>query len=202
MSQEVCVNETSLSMSRKRRLDHLSWEEKLQRKKLKNRVAAQTSRDRKKAKMDDMDDRLRLMEVSNLKLSDEMRSLRELNERLLSENRELKERLGACEVGSAAPVGPAASPLPQEGPAPPAPQAPLHLLALLCLLYKISSPKSTRTSTSTVLSNLPTAYSEKLIQKILSRIQLNQKVVQKNGSLYQKWWGPHQSTWNPMKLSV
>lgn len=32
MSQEVCVSETSLSMSRKRRLDHLSWEEKLQRK--------------------------------------------------------------------------------------------------------------------------------------------------------------------------
>ncbi|XP_058461195.1 LOW QUALITY PROTEIN: uncharacterized protein LOC131436487 [Malaya genurostris] len=44
-----------LVRGKKRRLDHLTWEEKLQRKKLKNRVAAQTSRDRKKAKMEDME---------------------------------------------------------------------------------------------------------------------------------------------------
>lgn len=47
--------EEFLSRGKKRRLDHLTWEEKLQRKKLKNRVAAQTSRDRKKAKMEDME---------------------------------------------------------------------------------------------------------------------------------------------------
>lgn len=39
---------------RKRKLDHLSYEEKVQRKKLKNRVAAQTSRDRKKKQMEEM----------------------------------------------------------------------------------------------------------------------------------------------------
>lgn len=41
---------------RKRKLDHLSPEEKIQRKKLKNRVAAQSSRDRRKKQMEDMMD--------------------------------------------------------------------------------------------------------------------------------------------------
>jgi X box-binding protein 1 len=43
---------------RKRKLDHLSIEEKVQRKKLKNRVAAQTSRDRKKKLVEEMEKKL------------------------------------------------------------------------------------------------------------------------------------------------
>lgn len=48
----------SVTVGRKRKLDHLTLEEKIQRKKQKNRVAAQTSRDRKKAKMEDMEDKI------------------------------------------------------------------------------------------------------------------------------------------------
>lgn len=44
------------TVGRKRKLDHLTFEEKVQRKKLKNRVAAQTSRDRKKKQMEEMQD--------------------------------------------------------------------------------------------------------------------------------------------------
>jgi hypothetical protein len=43
-----------VTVGRKRKLDHLSVEEKVERKKLKNRVAAQTSRDRKKRQVEDM----------------------------------------------------------------------------------------------------------------------------------------------------
>lgn len=48
------------TVGRKRKLDHLTSEEKVQRKKLKNRVAAQTSRDRKKKQMEDMQDTIDL----------------------------------------------------------------------------------------------------------------------------------------------
>lgn len=47
---------------RKRKLAHLSFEEKVQRKKLKNRVAAQTSRDRKKKQMEEMQETIEQQE--------------------------------------------------------------------------------------------------------------------------------------------
>jgi Basic region leucine zipper len=54
-SESSCSDFKSVP-GRKRKLDHLTWEEKVQRKKLKNRVAAQTSRDRKKKQMEEMQD--------------------------------------------------------------------------------------------------------------------------------------------------
>ncbi|KAI4502243.1 hypothetical protein M0802_002925 [Mischocyttarus mexicanus] len=64
---DVCCN----VRGKKRRLDHLTWEEKLQRKKLKNRVAAQTSRDRKKAKLDELEEMVRVLSQRNNVLTQE-----------------------------------------------------------------------------------------------------------------------------------
>ncbi|XP_077262989.1 LOW QUALITY PROTEIN: X box binding protein 1 [Temnothorax americanus] len=71
---------------KKRRLDHLTWEEKLQRKKLKNRVAAQTSRDRKKARLDELEETVKTQKERNELLTQECAMLRSQNELLTSQN--------------------------------------------------------------------------------------------------------------------
>ncbi|XP_054628981.1 LOW QUALITY PROTEIN: X-box-binding protein 1 [Dunckerocampus dactyliophorus] len=79
---------------KRQRLTHLSPEEKALRRKLKNRVAAQTARDRKKAKMGELEQQVLELELENQKLHIENRLLREKTSGLLSENEELKQRLG------------------------------------------------------------------------------------------------------------
>ncbi|XP_065173320.1 X-box-binding protein 1 isoform X2 [Atheta coriaria] len=83
----------SLVKPRKRRLDHLTWEEKIQRKKLKNRVAAQTSRDRKKAKMDLLEESFDKLMAQNKRVLAECENLKKLNETLRNENMELRQSL-------------------------------------------------------------------------------------------------------------
>uniref|UniRef100_A0A671QA19 X-box-binding protein 1 n=1 Tax=Sinocyclocheilus anshuiensis TaxID=1608454 RepID=A0A671QA19_9TELE len=81
-------------MRKRQRLTHLSPEEKALRRKLKNRVAAQTARDRKKAKMGDLEQQVLELELENQKLHVENRLLREKTSDLLGENEELRQRLG------------------------------------------------------------------------------------------------------------
>ncbi|XP_062999740.1 X-box-binding protein 1 isoform X1 [Elgaria multicarinata webbii] len=94
--------QASTSPPRKRqRLAHLSPEEKALRRKLKNRVAAQSARDRKKARMGELERQAVEMEAQNQKLLAENRLLRERTHSLALENQELRLRLGlpALEVG-------------------------------------------------------------------------------------------------------
>ncbi|GFQ99489.1 putative transcription factor XBP-1 [Trichonephila clavata] len=66
---ESDLGDTSRTRPRKRqRLDHLTQDEKIMRRKMKNRVAAQTARDRKKAKMCEL-------EEQNMELQKETRYL-------------------------------------------------------------------------------------------------------------------------------
>ncbi|MCI4392881.1 hypothetical protein PGIGA_G00151060 [Pangasianodon gigas] len=81
-------------LRKRQRLTHLSPEEKALRRKLKNRVAAQTARDRKKAKMGELEQQVLELEQENQKLHLENQMLRERTSDLMSENEELRQRLG------------------------------------------------------------------------------------------------------------
>jgi hypothetical protein len=106
---------------KRERLTHLSAEEKMFRRKMKNRIAAQTARDRKKALMVDLEETVRRLEeendtlaVENTKLRENQSSLAEENERLKKMLTERDRRVGAPVVDA---VGPAVSinvPLPKE----------------------------------------------------------------------------------------
>ncbi|RUS83581.1 hypothetical protein EGW08_008687 [Elysia chlorotica] len=78
---------------KRRRLTHLSPDEKLLRRKLKNRVAAQTARDRKKALMSELEERVAKLEEENKLLKRQNVSLKETSHCLIKENAELKSRL-------------------------------------------------------------------------------------------------------------
>merc|ERR1719166_782448 len=82
-------------------LDHLSPEERLMRRKLKNRVAAQNARDKKKAQCEEMEKMINKMKEEQQKLIEENSRLQEFNSKLQldnaslqEENTELKQRLG------------------------------------------------------------------------------------------------------------
>ncbi|MBN3292283.1 XBP1 protein, partial [Polypterus senegalus] len=88
------TNGSGQPVRKRQRLTHLSPEEKALRRKLKNRVAAQTARDRKKAKMGELEQQVIELEMENQKLQIENRLLREKTHGLLTENEELRQRLG------------------------------------------------------------------------------------------------------------
>ena len=71
--------------------------------KLKNRVAAQTARDRKKAHMDTLEERLALLEEKTSQLLQENEEIKQQNAQLVAENSELKMRLGLGETETKTP---------------------------------------------------------------------------------------------------
>ncbi|KAL6728715.1 hypothetical protein Aduo_010458 [Ancylostoma duodenale] len=83
---EVLLGETPQPHQRKREcLDHLTHEQKMNRRKMKNRIAAQTARDRKKYRSQRLEDVIReLLEQNEI--------LKQENELLRIENRELSEQ--------------------------------------------------------------------------------------------------------------
>lgn len=167
--------------------------------KLKNRVAAQTSRDRKKAKMETMEATLKEVMDKNEQVLEECENLKRMNQKLMEQNAELTRKLqepctGCSQnrlvdsvaqnrLGSA--VSTDVCPLPkgvlaeQESAATlgqPQATAALLKIVLACLLYQTCSTNSTKTSTFSHLSSSLIA-SYKISPQIWK--QLLQKQIQK-----------------------
>lgn len=70
-------------------LDHLTVEEKLMRRKLKNRVAAQNARDKKRMKMEEMEETIKRLEDHNRQLAIRNNKLEKENKALAAENKKL-----------------------------------------------------------------------------------------------------------------
>merc|ERR1719458_1954965 len=133
-------------------LDHLSPEERLMRRKLKNRVAAQNARDKKKAQCEDMEKLINQMSEERRKLAEENSRLQEFNSKLQldnaslqEENTELKQRLGINPVNPQLTLELPLSPLSHPPPPPPCPQRqcrppPPSPLAFCNLLSHQNSP--------------------------------------------------------------
>lgn len=87
--EPTLVDDSAGTPRKRQRLDHLTLEEKIMRRKLKNRVAAQTARDRKKMRMDQLEAQLSEM-------SDHISELTDLTKLLTEQNAALQEKLTRC----------------------------------------------------------------------------------------------------------
>lgn len=83
---------------KRKRLTHLTPEEKIMRRKLKNRVAAQTARDRKKMRMETLEETLQKVQNQARELLNVNIQLLARAESLENENKVLREKLGISSV--------------------------------------------------------------------------------------------------------
>lgn len=92
---------------KRQRLDHLSPEEKLLRRKMKNRAAAQSARDRKKAHMDELEIEVDVLRQEKQRLAAENERLQKIVSDQAEQIEELQRRLAGADstVSVARPAG-------------------------------------------------------------------------------------------------
>ncbi|CAM5101611.1 unnamed protein product [Natator depressus] len=204
---------------KRQRLTHLSPEEKALRRKLKNRVAAQSARDRKKARMSELEQQVLELEQENQNLLLENQLLREKTQGLAVQNQELRYRLGLDALEERAPevvmesqvdeirmvTGSAESaalrlrvPLQQVQ----AQQSPLLTVSTWMLMALTLQTLSLISCWAFWTAWTQTCSSGMVIQSHRAWKSWRKKSVEKNQIPYQPpplpLWGPHQPSWRPL----
>ncbi|XP_072043633.1 X-box-binding protein 1-like [Amphiura filiformis] len=187
---------------KRQRLTHLSPEEKLMRRKLKNRVAAQTARDRKKTYMDGLEDRLAALEEKTKRVQQENREIKHQNALLVEENIELKRRLGMDEteiqatqmtkVGTVTSVKKESKSHESAALDAPPQQGQVWALSTYLTLLMTMSLMCCLDSSMVSKSKLPSSLKMELPQMALPESNSDRRSMP-------PWWGPQQKNWNPSK---
>lgn len=176
---------------KRRRLTHLTTEDRILRRKLKNRVAAQTARDRKKQRMVELEDELVIMQTENQRLAKANKALRQQSVSLRQENSQLRARLAGSDVVSQKEhVSPESAELisPQQ-------QESIHALFHLtthCLSFLLTM------SVISLASWLNSQMSRPAQSLLASSKKLQTKIVMPLNPQHH-WWGPQQQSWSPAK---
>ncbi|XP_071445027.1 X-box-binding protein 1-like [Hetaerina americana] len=160
----------------------LTLEDKVLRKKLKNRMAAQTSRDKKKARMEELEKRVSELQEKNSLLNQACDRLKVEVTALKEENSELKQKLCHCE--NVRPIEPAVfinDPL-QKG------QGLVLLVYMFLLRYFLTTLANTCSKSNNSL------------QKSWERRERDptEKWIPSQCMAQMKWWGRQQRSWNPV----
>jgi len=184
---------------KRKRLTNLTADERMMRRKLKNRVAAQTARDRKKERMVYLEEMLSQIEDENKRLQAENEALRRQTGNLAAENTQLRSKLGSeneivtevkKEHGS--PESAALYPPPQqELIRAPSSKPVTSYLSMILATSLMCSLVSWKSSTAQPLSRhrrlRPVRRLQSARQQPLPSLQTPQP----------HWWGPHQQSWTP-----
>jgi X box-binding protein 1 len=189
----------------------LTPEEKLVRRKLKNRVAAQTARDRKKARMSELEDMIVALECKNKQLQAENDELRRSAETLVDENKDLRHRLEASPTDQQTvntDIVPASrklsdpdtgsavldTPLPQETGRTSLQLAAAYFLACMIIWATTNCSDSSKSSSGKISSGSSSLRST----TSLSPARRAAFPTNLQALPLLEWWGRHQQNWNPL----